>query len=221
MASPQTKEAIVKAAERLCAEQSFAEVQLRDIVAAAGVSLAAVNYHFGSKDELLAHVFLTHTTAMNRERLAELKQAEEDGGGVAQVEAILNALVRPALQWCLSEDRRRSTASRFHARALAEAPPAIKKILKSDLDHLRPFAIALRKSQPGEKEVDIYWGLHFVLAMVRHTINDHDRLMNLSDGLCKLDDLDGIVDRILELSLPAFRRSKRKANPLLVKRARR
>ncbi len=58
MPSDQTRAAILDAAERLYADRGFGDVTLRDIVAAAGVNLAAVNYHFGSKDELIAEVGL-------------------------------------------------------------------------------------------------------------------------------------------------------------------
>jgi len=48
-----------------------------------------VNYHFGSKDELIAELFVTRSIATNRERLHELKMAEEQGGGRAPIEVIL------------------------------------------------------------------------------------------------------------------------------------
>ena len=73
MASDHTRTAILDAAERLYADRGFGDVTLRDIVAAAGVNLAAVNYHFGSKDELIAELFVTRSLATNRERLNELK----------------------------------------------------------------------------------------------------------------------------------------------------
>ena len=85
MSSDQTKTAILTAAEMLWAERSFGEVTMRDIVAAAGVNLAAVNYHFGSKDELIAELFVTRGLATNRKRLAELKDAETAGNGRADV----------------------------------------------------------------------------------------------------------------------------------------
>ena len=81
MPSDQTRTAILDAAERLYADRGFADVTLRDIVAAADVNLAAVNYHFGSKDELIAELFVTRSLATNRERLNELKAAEAAGGG--------------------------------------------------------------------------------------------------------------------------------------------
>ena len=77
MPSDQTRTAILAAAERLYADRGFGDVTLRDIVAEGNVNLAAVNYHFGSKDELIAELFVTRSIATNRERLNELKAAEE------------------------------------------------------------------------------------------------------------------------------------------------
>jgi AcrR family transcriptional regulator len=79
MSSDRTRSAILAAAERLYADRGFGDVTLRDIVAEANVNLAAVNYHFGSKDELIAELFVTRSLATNRERLNELKLAEEKG----------------------------------------------------------------------------------------------------------------------------------------------
>src|SRR3979411_328715 len=100
MSSDHTRSAILNSAERLYADRGFADVTLRDIVAAADVNLAAVNYHFGSKDELIAELFVTRSLATNRERLNELKAAEAAGGGRADIDAILRALVGPELRGC-------------------------------------------------------------------------------------------------------------------------
>lgn len=204
MASDQTKNAILTAAETLWAERSFGEVTMRDIVAAAGVNLAAVNYHFGSKDELLADLFISRTTVLNRERFAELKAAEEAGGGKASVDAILRALVGPPLRWCLSPDRQRSAAARFLTRASVETVPPIKKIVDREFRHLQRFAVALRNALPDREEVDIYWGLHFALAMIRQTVTDNERLRKLSGGLCDTSDTDDIIRRIVAVATDAL-----------------
>lgn len=204
MSSDQTKNAILTAAETLWADRSFGEVTMRDIVAAAGVNLAAVNYHFGSKDELLADLFVSRTTVLNRERFAELKAAEEEGGGHASVEAILHALVSPPLRWCLSPDRQRSAAARFLTRASVETVPPIKKIVDREFRHLQRFATALRNALPNSEEVDIYWGLHFALAMIRQTVTDNERLRKLSGGLCDTSDTDDIIRRIVSVATDAL-----------------
>jgi len=196
MATDRTRTAILNAAEQLYAERGFSEVTLRDIVAAAGVNLAAVNYHFGSKDELIAELFVTRSIATNRERLNELKAAEETGGH-APIEAVIRALVGPTLRGCLGPDRQRATAARFMIRASIEAVPPIRKIRNREISHLRRFAAAMQRSLPDVPEVDIYWGLHFALAMAHQTIRDSERLDKLSNGLCDLDDVDGIIARVV------------------------
>src|SRR5713226_3536796 len=175
MPSDHTRAAILNSAERLYADRGFADVTLRDIVAVADVNLAAVNYHFGSKDELIAELFVTRSLATNRERLNELKAAEEAGGGRASIDAILRALVGPP----------------------------IRRIRNREIDHLRKFAAAMRRSLPDRDEVDFYWGLHFALAMAHQTIRDSERLTKLSEGSCDLNDVQGIIDRIVAVSVMA------------------
>jgi AcrR family transcriptional regulator len=204
MPSDHTRSAILSAAERLYADRGFADVTLRDIVAAAGVNLAAVNYHFGSKDELIAELFVTRSLATNRERLNELKQAEERGGGRADINAILRALVGPTLRGCLGPDRERSPAARFMIRASIESVPPIRRIKNREIDHLRKFAAAMRRSLPGRDDVELYWGLHFALAMAHQTIRDSERLTKLSEGLCDLDDVDAVIDRVVAVSVLAL-----------------
>jgi AcrR family transcriptional regulator len=204
MPTDHTRTAILTAAERLYADRGFADVTLRDIVAAAGVNLAAVNYHFGSKDELIAELFVTRGLATNRERLNELKLAEDAGGGRAGIDAILRALVGPTLRGCLGPDRERSPAARFMIRASIESVPPIRRIKNREIDHLRKFAAAMRRSLPACDEVDLYWGLHFALAMAHQTIRDSERLAKLSEGSCDLNDVDGIIERIVAVSVMAL-----------------
>jgi AcrR family transcriptional regulator len=220
MASDHTRSAILAAAERLYADRGFGDVTLRDIVAEANVNLAAVNYHFGSKDELIAELFVTRSLATNRERLNELKAAEEAGGGRAGIDAIFRALVGPTLRGCLGPSSEGSTAARFMIRASIESVPPIRRIKNREVDHLRKFAAAMRRSLPGRAEADLYWGLHFALAMAHHTIRERERLTKLSEGLCDLDDVQGIVDRVVAVSVMALTggETKSKAPARLVAR---
>ena len=204
MASDQTRSAILAAAERLYADRGFGDVTLRDIVAAANVNLAAVNYHFGSKDELITELFVTRSLATNRERLHELKAAEDAGGGRAPVEAILRALVGPTLRGCLGPESGRSTAARFMIRASIEAVAPIRRIKTREIDHLRTFAAAMRRALPERDEVELLWGMHFALAMAHHTIRDSERLTRLSDGKCDLDDVEAVIDRVVSVAALAL-----------------
>jgi AcrR family transcriptional regulator len=212
MPSDRTKTAILDAAERLYAERGFSDVTLRDIVGAAGVNLAAVNYHFGSKDELIAELFVTRSIATNRERLNELKAAEAAGGDRAEIDAVLRALVGPTVRGCLGPESERSTAARFMIRASIESVPPIRRIKNREIDHLRKFAAAMRRSLPGSSDADLYWGLHFALAMAHQTIRDSERLTRLSEGICDLNDVEGVIERIVAVSAMALtgREARRK-----------
>jgi AcrR family transcriptional regulator len=201
MPSDQTRTAILAAAERLYADRGFGDVTLRDIVAEANVNLAAVNYHFGSKDELIAELFVTRSLALNRERLRELKAAEDAGGGTAQISDILRALVGPTLRGCLGPNNQRSTAARFMIRVSIESVPPIRRIRNREIDHLRKFIAAMRHSLPAHNDVELYWGLHFALAMAQQTVRDSERLTKLSDGKCDVDDVEGIIERVVAVAV--------------------
>jgi hypothetical protein len=62
----------------------------------------------------------------------------------------------------------------------------------------------MRRSLPDRSEVDLYWGLHFALAMAHQTIRDSERLTKLSEESCDLNDVAGIIDRIVAVSVMAL-----------------
>src|SRR5260221_1142606 len=93
-----TKAAVFGAAERLFALDGFQSVSVRDITAAAGVNLASVNYHFGSKDALLFEIFRRRTAELNRERARMLHAAADRHGGKPPVRSILTAPFEPPLR---------------------------------------------------------------------------------------------------------------------------
>jgi AcrR family transcriptional regulator len=213
MPSDQTRTAILAAAERLYADRGFGDVTLRDIVAEANVNLAAVNYHFGSKDELIAELFVTRSLALNRERLRELRAAEERGGGRAGVADILRALVGPSLRGCIGPERDRSTAARFMIRASIESVPPIRRIRNREIDHLRKFVVALRRALPDRGEAELYWGLHFALAMAQQTVRDSERLTKLSEGKCDLGDVEGVIARVVDVAVMALTKGATSSRP--------
>jgi AcrR family transcriptional regulator len=201
MPSDLTRTAILAAAERLYADRGFGDVTLRDIVAEANVNLAAVNYHFGSKDELIAELFVTRTLALNKERLRELREAEDVGGGRADIADIFRALVGPTLRGCLGPENQRSTPARFMIRVSIESVPAIRRIRNREIDHLRKFVAAMKRSLPERSDVELYWGLHFALAMAQQTVRDSERLTKLSEGKCDVDDVEDVIARVVDVAV--------------------
>lgn len=88
----QTMQALLTAAQKLFAEKGFRGTSIRDIVTEAGSNVAAVNYHFGSKENLYREVFRRKKTAVNDRRIAALKELMEKNGEKPSLEMVLEAL---------------------------------------------------------------------------------------------------------------------------------
>ncbi|HWS77703.1 MAG TPA: TetR/AcrR family transcriptional regulator [Thermomonas sp.] len=165
-----TKDRILHAAEELFAAQGFASTSLRQVTSRADVNIAAVNYHFGSKDNLVNEVFRRRMDEMSAERLKALRQAVEARPG--ELEPILAAFVEPAL--AMAQDRHGGGAFiRVIARAYAESNDSLRKFLSDQYGHVpREFAKALAGCVPGLGKEDLYWRLDFLSGALTYAMAD-------------------------------------------------
>jgi AcrR family transcriptional regulator len=199
-----TKAAVFNAAERLFALHGFQNVSVRDITAEAGVNLASVNYHFGSKDALLFDIFRRRTSELNRERARMLHEAAARHDGKPPVRDILEAYFAPPLRWA-SPDHDRRISVQFIIRARSEGTAEMREVLRNDVSHLERFANALMAARPELPKEDLYWRLHFVLGMVHNNrFAEFDRLHHLSGGLTREADVDALLKRMLDFAEAGF-----------------
>ena len=199
-----TKNLVFVAAERLFALHGFQNVSVRDITAAAGVNLASVNYHFGSKDALFYEIFRRRTVELNRERAKKLHEATDRHVGTPPVREILAALLTPPLKW-LAPDPERRISLQFLIRARSEGTDEIRKVLQSDVTHLRRFSDALLKARPDLPSEEIYWRLHFTLGMLHNNrFAEFDRLNVRSEGTTSEADVDALLERMLAFAEAGF-----------------
>src|SRR5579871_2566826 len=113
-----TKERILNTAEKLFAEQGYSGTSLRSVIAEAGVNLAAVHYHFRSKEALLEAVFLRRAEPANLERIAMLDALErETGNRPPEVERVIEAFVLPAFRAAHDPERGGPVFRRMMGRA--------------------------------------------------------------------------------------------------------
>jgi len=200
-----TKAAVFASAERLFALHGFQNVSVRDITAEAGVNLASVNYHFGSKDALLFEIFRRRTSELNRERARMLHEAAARHNGKPPVRDILEAYFAPPLRWG-SPDHDRRISVQFIIRARSEGTAEMREVLRNDVSHLERFANALMAARPDLPKEDVYWRLHFVLGMVHNNrFAEFDRLHHLSGGLTREADVEALLKRMLDFAEAGFR----------------
>src|SRR5690625_3129818 len=165
-----TKERILGAAEELFAQQGFGGTSLRQVTSRAEVNIAAVNYHFGSKENLVNEVFRRRMDEMSGQRLEMLRRAQAEQPG--NLEAVLAAFVEPAL--ALAGNRRGGGAFiRVIARAYAEKNDGLRSFLSERYGHVqRDFARALASCLPGLSKEELYWRLDFLGGALTYTMAD-------------------------------------------------
>jgi hypothetical protein len=102
------------------------------------------------------------------------------------------------LRGCLGPDNQRATAARFMVRVSIESVPPIRRIRNREIDHLRKFVAAMRRSLPTHGDAELYWGLHFALAMAQQTVRDSEPLSKLSEGRC---DVEAVIGRVVSVAV--------------------
>jgi AcrR family transcriptional regulator len=165
-----TKERILSAAEDLFAQFGFAGTSLRQVTQHAEVNIAAVNYHFGSKENLVAEVFRRRLDELSEKRLVALREALREHPG--ELDPILAAFIEPALS--LTLDRQGGSAFvRVLARAYAEKNERLRKFLSDNYGHvLREFAKAIGACLPGIGKEELYWRLDFTAGALTYAMAD-------------------------------------------------
>src|SRR5690554_940616 len=165
-----TKERILGAAEELFAQQGFGGTSLRQVTSRADVNIAAVNYHFGSKENLINEVFRRRMDEMSSQRLASLEKARREHPGT--LEPVLAAFIEPAL--ALARDRQGGVAFiRVIARAYAEKNDGLRQFLSEQYGHvLREFARAIAECVPGLDKEQLYWRLDFLSGALTYAMSD-------------------------------------------------
>ena len=165
-----TKQRILDSAEALFARHGFAGASLRQVTASANVNLAAVNYHFGSKENLINEVFRRRLDELNGQRLRALESVTATAGYT--LEDVLDAFVRPAL--ALSQDNKGGAGFvRVLARAYAEHNEQLRKFLHDNYGPaLKEFAAAFARLLPHLDKQELYWRLDIVSGALTYAMAD-------------------------------------------------
>lgn len=190
-----TKERILDSAEQLFAEKGLKHTSVRDITGSASVHLAAVNYHFGSKDGLIRELVHRRVVPLNREQLRLLKEAEKKyGRNNMPVEEALRALLTPSIKLYFKRPHFLKITGQITSNPEGE-------IYKIYLLHFQEvfseFKEVLTESLPHVDEREIMWRIHFMMGGITHTWNNHSGLEQLSGGVCRMDDQDQTIKRLI------------------------
>lgn len=177
--SSDTKSRILDIAEELFGERGLDRVSIRDITKKAKVNLAAINYHFGSKEDLIAAVFERRVVPVNEARLAALDEVERKAGKSGpKLEKILEALIRPTLQCCLKPSKGGQAFSKLFGRCLSEPSPEVEALLKKQFEPLvERMDAALMRALPKLSRSEIFWRMKFTYGALHHWLLTKDKFL--------------------------------------------
>jgi len=193
--SQDTKSRILDAAEHLFMEHGFEATSLRQLTSQAGVNLAAVNYHFGSKEDLFQAVLTRRLDALNQERIALLTRLEREAGErPVPCEKILSAMLIPALRLARDEKRGGKNFLRLLGRAYADPAPFIRNFLSAQYaEMIARYKEAFLKALPHLTRQELTWRLHFVMGALSYTLSGTDVLKLIAHALPHEKDNDELL----------------------------
>ena len=166
-----TRQRILDSAELLFARHGFAGASLRQVTASAKVNLAAVNYHFGSKENLINEVFRRRLDSLNEQRLAALEAVQERKSFT--LEDVLTAFVQPALMLSLDYTGGGIGFVRVLARAYAEHNEQLRTFLHDNYSPtLKRFAAVFAGLLPHLDKQELYWRLDIVSGALTYAMAD-------------------------------------------------
>jgi len=162
-----TKDRLLDAAERLFAAGGVGATSLRAVTAEAGVNVAAVHYHFGSKQELLRAVFVRRIAPLNEERLKRLDALEAQPDGPT-LEATLEALVTPSIEFAEAHPQLSELVGLLYSEPVDEARALAHEVFAETMGR---FCAALGRVLPAVPPADIEVRFAFVVGAMVHVLS--------------------------------------------------
>ena len=180
MARSETVERILDAAQQLFAERGFTETSLRMITARAGVNLAAVNYHFGSKDALIQAVFVRFLGPFCQRLERELDQRRGQG---ATLEELLELLVTQAFDAARDIGSDLTVFMRLLGMAVRQNQRHLHGYLGGLFSKvLRRYLQLLQEAVPDIPPLELSWRARFMLGAATFSMAGIQALREITEA---------------------------------------
>jgi len=188
--SQDTRTRILDVAEKIFAEQGLEGASIREITRAAGVRLAAVNYHFESKENLYLEVIKRRSKELINDRGEALDAVMSSGlEGEGRLRAIVEAFIDPVFRYWYQRDEGWRNYCRLTARASLVGVWRPTSTIDFFNATTQRFIEAIRSTFPGTDDYTAHMCMIFMLSNLLFVMTNNKRLDSLSDGAYRSDDL--------------------------------
>ncbi len=213
MASPQTvsvrdktRQQIILAAEKLFAEKGFRAMTLRAVTREAQVNLAAVNYHFGSKSQLMLEVIRNRMAPINQERLLRLHAlVSQHAPNPIPVEAIFESLFRPLFESNGPGTRPDAGLMLLLGRAFSEPTDFMRDMHNDFFQALtRQYLTELKRSCPQMPIDTLRYRFFLTIGTMLGTLIDQMILETLTASKSKQRNYDKILNELIAYTSAGF-----------------
>ncbi|MFD2165920.1 TetR/AcrR family transcriptional regulator [Thalassotalea euphylliae] len=192
-----TKNKILDAAEDLFAVKGFNGTSLREITSLAEVNLAAVNYHFGSKKELIKAVMSRY---MN-ELAPNLEKALLDVGSDenASLNDVFSAFVQPLLSLNNFRENGTSNFLQLLGRGYTDSQGFLRWFLTTQYPNvIQYFVDAVQRAYPELSPEDMFWRLHFTMGTIVFTMSSSDALLDIAKNDFSRDlEIENLIEQVI------------------------
>lgn len=205
-----TKKRILDAAEHLFARKGFHNASLRSITRSAGVNLAAIGYHFGSKEGLMEAVLerrLKHINDLRLQRLTAVKEASDDSSNRPDLEEVLRAFIEPALRFRTAPGSKDFIT--LVGRALVEPDDKIRRLF---MEMIRPvfllFFETLSESVPEIPKGSLLIRVQFAMGAMGHTMCMGTKFPLVPEGVVpEGTGINSLIDMLVSFAAKGIRDS--------------
>ncbi|MFT5758180.1 MAG: AcrR family transcriptional regulator [Alteromonadaceae bacterium] len=193
-----TKNKILDAAEHLFADKGFNGTSLREITSQAEVNLAAVNYHFGSKKELIKAVMSRYMNELSP-RLESSLQVLCDSVQQPTLVEVFSAFIEPLLS--LNDYKENGTTHflQLLGRGYTDSQGFLRWFLTTQYPNvISNFVLAVQKAYPELTPEEMFWRLHFTMGTVVFTMSSSDALIDIAESdFGKKIDIAGVIRQVI------------------------
>jgi AcrR family transcriptional regulator len=171
------RDRLLDVAEKLFSERGFADTSVRDITAKANCNVAAVNYHFGSKDKLYIEMFRRHMEMVFAKHKVNIEKIMSSANPT--LEKLLETIAETALETLSGAD---ASIPMLKLMVRETLNPQLKeKLISLDKlgDFLNQICEALMRLLPGLTQRRAMLCVYAIEGMVMHPMLFYDSYSEL------------------------------------------